>query len=251
MALTDNITSYWKFDESSGDAADSVGSFTGTNTSVTYSNTAPAVIGNYAVFNGSSCFTLSSGVVPASGDFSFQFWFYGNNASGQIFCDWSLSKRNIYIQANANKIEFYRGDGGTSQSASPVITATLSNNTWYHIVVTQSGTTGSIYVDAGTPVTSNVTYTGGASTSQTNYFAVYNNGSFTNYLTGRLDESGVWSRALSSLEITQLYNSGSGLQYPFTGTLNNLKTLDGIAKANIKTIDGIAIANVKTYNGIA
>jgi len=138
-----------------------------------------------------------------------------------------------------------------SQSASPVVTATLSNNTWHHVVVTQSGTTGSIYVDGGTPVTSNVTYTGGASTSQTNYFAVYNNGSFTSYFTGRLDESGVWSRALSASEVTELYNGGSGLQYPFTGTLNNLKTLDGIAKANIKTINGVAIANVKTYNGIA
>ena len=38
MALTDNLVSYWKLDESSGNAADSVGSNTLTNTNtVTYS----------------------------------------------------------------------------------------------------------------------------------------------------------------------------------------------------------------------
>lgn len=31
-----------------------------------------------------------------------------------------------------------------------------------------------------------------------------------------MDEVGVWSRALSSAEIAQLYNSGSGLSYPLS-----------------------------------
>ena len=31
-----------------------------------------------------------------------------------------------------------------------------------------------------------------------------------------MDEVGVWSRALSSSEIAQLYNSGSGLSYPLS-----------------------------------
>ena len=37
MAISDNLISYYKFDESSGNASDSVGSNTGTNTGLTYS----------------------------------------------------------------------------------------------------------------------------------------------------------------------------------------------------------------------
>ena len=52
MALTDNLVSYWKLDESSGNAADSVGSNTLTNTgTATY---AAGKINNGVVVNGSS-----------------------------------------------------------------------------------------------------------------------------------------------------------------------------------------------------
>jgi hypothetical protein len=37
---------------------------------------------------------------------------------------------------------------------------------------------------------------------------------------GSIDEVGIWSRALTSSEVTSLYNSGSGRQYPFTGSSN-------------------------------
>jgi hypothetical protein len=35
------------------------------------------------------------------------------------------------------------------------------------------------------------------------------------YADGQIDEVGIWSRALSSTEVTKLYNGGAGLQYPF------------------------------------
>ena len=34
------------------------------------------------------------------------------------------------------------------------------------------------------------------------------------YYNGILDEIGVWDRELTSTEVTELYNSGSGKQYP-------------------------------------
>jgi len=37
----------------------------------------------------------------------------------------------------------------------------------------------------------------------------------------RIDSVNVWNRALSQDEITQLYNSGTGAQYPFTGTFSS------------------------------
>jgi hypothetical protein len=78
-----------------------------------------------------------------------------------------------------------------------------------------------IYVN-GSNVTSS---SGGTIQSSTLSYSTYLNtgylhgsGSFYN---GYLDEVGVWSRALTSSEVTQLYNSGLGLQYPFTGNGNS------------------------------
>ena len=35
-------------------------------------------------------------------------------------------------------------------------------------------------------------------------------------LAGSIDEAGIWSRALSGTEITELYNAGAGITYPFS-----------------------------------
>lgn len=214
MALTDNIVAYYKLDESSGNAADSVGSNTLTNSSVTY---ASAKINNGAVFNGSAKYDSVTGTFPASGNFSMSFWYYGNAASGLIAGDWTIAKRNIFVNMTSNSIALYRGDGGTNQSAAPTTSTTIANNTWTHVVFTQSGTTGTVYLNGVSNATSNLTYTGGASTTNTVNFGYYNNGAPSAYITATLDEIGIWSRELTSTEVTSLYNSGAGLQYPFSG----------------------------------
>jgi len=38
--------------------------------------------------------------------------------------------------------------------------------------------------------------------------------SATQYTNGIIDEVGIWDRVLTSTEITELYNSGVGKQYP-------------------------------------
>lgn len=37
------------------------------------------------------------------------------------------------------------------------------------------------------------------------------------HMNGDIDEIGIWSRIITSGEVTSLYNSGAGLAYPFTG----------------------------------
>ena len=39
-----------------------------------------------------------------------------------------------------------------------------------------------------------------------------------NFLNCYIDEVGIWSRTLTSTEVSDLYNSGSGLQYPFSSS---------------------------------
>ena len=92
---------------------------------------------------------------------------------------------------------------------------TLSSSTWYHLVAVHTpydGVTanvqfyvngsadGSAIFDIGTPSGSNNQHIG-ASTDLVAFFS------------GIIDEIGIWNRDLSSSEVTELYNSGSGLQY--------------------------------------
>jgi hypothetical protein len=93
------------------------------------------------------------------------------------------------------------------------MTAALSATTWYHVVFTQSGTTKSIYVNAGTPTTATATYTG-AQTGEVMWIGV-DHGGASNFFDGTMDEIGFWGKALSDDEVTALYNSGNGVSYPF------------------------------------
>jgi hypothetical protein len=252
MALTDNLVSYWKLDESSGNAADSVGSNTGTNSNVSY---AAGKINNGAVGNASNSLlnfgNSTSITMPGNQDFSVSFWFYKDNdtADGYIFGNTSAvspyGNFNFYTDHTAKKIVF--GCYNTSGGYSAVTSGVLSTNTWYHVVGTQSGATTSLYINAGTPSTTtfsgtraSTTYSVGAFSRPTDTAADFD---------GSLDEIGIWSRALSSTEVTALYNSGNGLQYPFTTTA--IKSFNGLAKASIKSINGLAIGSIKSVNGLA
>ena len=92
---------------------------------------------------------------------------------------------------------------------------TLSSSTWYHLVAVHTpydgvsanvqfyvngSADGSSIFDIGTPSGSNNQHIG-ASTNLAAFFS------------GIIDEVGIWSRDLSSSEVTELYNSGAGLQY--------------------------------------
>jgi len=42
-----------------------------------------------------------------------------------------------------------------------------------------------------------------------------NNTTAVNFFSGQIDAVGIWNRVLTPTEITELYNSGNGKQYPY------------------------------------
>lgn len=64
-----------------------------------------------------------------------------------------------------------------------------------------------------------------------------------------MDEIAVWNRVLTTDEITELYNSGSGKEIEIITT--SIKSVNGLAKASIKSKNGLAIASVKSINGLS
>lgn len=222
-ALGDNITNYWAFNESSGNAADSVGSATLTNTgTATYTT---GKIGNSGTTNGTSqYFTKGSHLTSIEGgSYTISFWFKRHTTIGdndQLLSQDVLGSRGMWVRygtSGINWLQFFGADTGSIDSGA------VSNDTWYHLALVYesigAGTSKmTMYLNGssvGTPLT-NVGSSPNTTTASfmTQAWAV--SGTVADYLDGQIDELGVWNRALSSSEVTALYNGGSGFAYPFS-----------------------------------
>lgn len=230
MAITTNIISYWKLDEAAGNAADATGTGnTLTNVGVTF---AAAKINNGAVFAAADV-TDSLTILDATqvglditGDFSFGGWF--NNASISASFNIYMCKQGatgndgylfgIFDSAGTKHMQLQLGDGVGQDSYD--ITATINTATYYHIFVTWNSTTktATFYQNGSSLGTSTKTRTLAANASSFT-LGIYNTGGLQ--FDGTMDEIGIWSRQLTPTEISQLYNSGAGLAYPFNVTVNS------------------------------
>jgi hypothetical protein len=133
---------------------------------------------------------------------------------------------NCVINATSKLARFYISDdgGNTSNTSLDVVVATtvMTTATWYHVVGTFDGGTGNlkIYINGTLENTEPSALTGVFNSTaqfQIGHIQEFGGGA-GGYFDGIIDEFGVWSRALSGAEVTELYNSGSGLAYPFAST---------------------------------
>ena len=213
MALTSNLVAYYKLD---GNSNDSVGSNNGTDTSVTYSAGNGKIVQG-AGLNGSSSKILLGSNVGAFTDASWAAWIKttasGNN---QVIADnVSGSGWTFRLLVSSAKAMFSLVNYGVGGGTNCVGATSINNGSWHHIVGTRSGGNYVIYVDGA----SDGTATGGTTTTTDMPLAFgceYYGGTGFEFFNGAIDELGVWSRALTSGEVTSLYNAGAGLQYPFT-----------------------------------
>lgn len=227
MALDTNQVHAWHFNESSGNAADSVGSQTLTN-----NNTVPfgsGLLANCAipVAASSESFSSTAGLFPSSPTaVSVNCWIQVRvapvDAANYIISnDGTTSNRGLrfFYQDTAGSKQVrvlvsYNSDGS---SISAVKTGTLTLDTWYMVTFTDNGTDVIVYVNGSAGTTASNAGTRSYDNSVSDVFAVaapY--GLSDQFLDGKFDELGVWTRALSGAEITELYNAGAGLAYPYT-----------------------------------
>lgn len=214
---------FFNFDESSGNATDSVNSLSGVNTSVTYST---GKINNAAYFNGSAFLTVADNVIikPTS-NISFGGWVYisstssfqmmlakgenaGDTRSYEMRCNGTTTQMQVQLRV-----------GGGLFCACTSTTA-IGTGTWTHIIYTRNGTTQKIYINGVSDTLTSVTNNAGDIDYSTDdlWFGQRNGGLRFN---GRLDMMGIWDVELTQAEVTELYNSGTGIQYPFSATTNS------------------------------
>ena len=222
MALTDGLVAYYKLD---GDATDVSGN--GNDGTIHGATVTTGKINQCYNFDGSNDYidTGITDVIVYENDWSFAAWVYTEDISGY----YGFANKNyqddptIRFQAKDNgdgtiHIDIFLGtyNGGNG----PFIHLTYDTiKDWHYIVTTFDSSThiARLYVD-GNFITSgevkaNITNSRPLQlgiTKQSNYsYSGY-------YFDGKIDEVGIWNRALTEEEVTQLYNNGDGLSYPFT-----------------------------------
>lgn len=232
MALTTNLVNYWKMDEaSSATRVDSIGSNNLTNNGAV--NAGTGIINNGATNWSAANFldAATSANWSFTAAFSVNFWLRSST--------WSAGNRAIIVKNGAGAGDgwsiYMQGSGGSllfqrDGIDNYISNSSLSTNTWYMYTFTCSGAAGTMHIYRNavsdfTPVTIN------SPSSNTNTLQIGKNrgAGAGNPLdpTAVLDELGIWTRELSLSEVTELYNGGVGLQYPFVATsvVNNLSLM--------------------------
>lgn len=123
------------------------------------------------------------------------------------------------------------GDGGNDFFNNLQYSGTnFSTGVWYHLALTYDGSVGRLYVD-GSEV-ANFSKVTTLSTTNNN-FTIGSESSTNQKVKGTQDEVCTWSRGLTAGEVSDLYNSGSGLyvdpaqNFPSSGTSQGLN-LEGL-----------------------
>src|ERR1700728_588737 len=219
MSLLTNLTAYYNFNQSSGNPTDSSGNgLTLTNNGATFGSSYGIInngllfaAGNYLGSNSSSLFNTTS--------ISYSAWVKTTdttnpqktiiiNSTGGGGWQWYINYDGTHFQQKLDVQGIINIGTGNNNAA-------LGSGSWTHIAVTYNSSTGALQFYT------NGVADGSATNIQSQSYGAFQigfNASNQKYI-GDMDEVGVWSRILSSSEISQLYNGGFGLTYPFSGIM--------------------------------
>lgn len=226
MAFTDDLISYWKLDESSGDAVDAHSSNTLTDNNTVGS--AAGKIGSARDFElaNTEFFSLADNAslsVTAGMAFTWSVWVmleslpdFGNLSATILGkSDFSATTEYIlYVNFSAHLV-FYCGNGTAGADADAGFAA--ATGVWYHVLG---------WYDPAGGGTNNIRVNGATAVSVANASGIYDGATAfrmgacsndTRYWDGLIDEVAFWKRVLTSDEQTALYNGGLGLPYDFSG----------------------------------
>lgn len=218
MGIKDNLISWWKLDEASGNAIDAHGANDLTDTN-TVGAAAGKVNGARDFESGSiEYFTIADNTDLSTGDIDFTICGWVNSESGGqqgVVGKWDpvgTNREYLFIHDTApEKLEFWVSNNGTTVTTVEW-SSSASLATWYFVVCWHDATSNTIniQVDNGTVVSQ--AHTTGVFNG-TAPFRIGNISGVDLAFDGLIDEVGFWKRVLTAGERTTLYNAGAGVSY--------------------------------------
>jgi hypothetical protein len=214
MAITDNLISYWKLDEASGNATDAHGSNTLNDTNTVGAGTGKINGARDFEADNTEFFTIADNADLSTGDidFTIQAWVNAESfgANRVIIGKWGGGSQREYMLIYFTSTQRFGFQASNDGSASTTVSAnnlgTPSTGTWYHIVCWHD----SVNDQIGIAVNNGTPNTAAHSTGVRDGTAPFRIGD-------RSESSLPWDGLiLSSQDRTDLYNAGNGLAYPFT-----------------------------------
>lgn len=220
MALTDNLVGYWKFEETGSTITNSVTSISSAASSGTITKTYTGVQSNAWQFQSGSSIVLSTNetIATGGGSKSIAFWIkliIGDSTPACYLVSRDNSNFSILLNyGTTNAVSYWFNGGDYTQYKVSV----PRDDAWHFVGFSHDSSTS--YVDAYLDST-NVWHKAGSAPSHPSTLALGP--------CGGIDELGIWTRALSSTEMLDLYNSGSGRTHPFytSSIAGTVKDVDG------------------------
>jgi Alpha-L-arabinofuranosidase B, catalytic/Alpha-L-arabinofuranosidase B (ABFB) domain/Concanavalin A-like lectin/glucanases superfamily/Lamin Tail Domain len=176
----------------------------------------PGKIGNAVRLSGSGEYVqLPTGIVSGLHDFTISTWVNPsqNSAWSRLF-DFGTGTNNymfLTMSAGGGPLRFAittNGNGSEQQLTAP---GTLPLNTWSHVAVTLSGTTGTLYINGQAVATNNNMTLNPAALGNTNQNWIGRSQfSADPFLSATVDDFNIYSRALSASEIATLASGQAG-----------------------------------------
>jgi phosphodiesterase/alkaline phosphatase D-like protein len=255
-SITNNLQSYWKLDEASGTRFDSIGSNNLSEFGTGGVGQAVGKLGNAALFVSANSQYLSIGDNASlrSGSnvsFTISAWVYLTSKSAAV--DMIMAKEDstgvgeygLYYSSGSDRFKF-----AVYSSGNPTVLAnslgSVSLNTWYFIVATHDGSAHTNTIRINDAYQDSIAAADAASDTA----ATFNIGyfpKFNYYSDSRIDSVGFWKRVLTPTEITELYNSGNGLEYPFNVTVASVASSTSATTATITWTTNTAASSTVNY----
>ncbi len=251
---TDNLISYWTFDETSGEIIDLNDVANLTNNGATTGVDGKVNTAYKLVKEDFDTIIFPNNYSKSNQTGSLSFWFNGtlvNNVTGiqKLFYRSGFNGYIKIIVTVTDKIEIeWQGDAVDGN-------VTLLNNTWNHIVVSSTGNNWELWVNG-----KNNSLTPIAGSNSGKWFGDLSGDSIGNFghdesldinSSFQIDEVGYWDDVLTPSEVNQLYNLSYGYEFQSSENLNVADTLNTILSSCTAVNGNCAIPfNFTSTNGV-
>ena len=234
--LNTDLLAYWKFDEQdtsgSGTIIDELGTYNGTNAGADNST---GKIETAYDYDGSTDYIGYGNVLNAdTGEWSTAGWFKSSTTGAyqQIVGKTQASATDsweVRIDSN-NRLDASFREGSNTDKVTT--TTTVTDGNWHFFVFTR-GTGGNVelYLDDESAITAT---NNNRDVGNSFNFRVGRTDSALFPFDGVIDEIGIWDRKLTSSEVEQLYNNGTGISYTDSfGTAPSVTLTSPVPYANL------------------